>query len=992
MAFLLAIALLAWPAEAPEAVSSPWPAEAPEARRRPQDPSAVSRFVGKPIVAAEVVVEGFRTDDATVRELIETRAGETLAMAEVRETIAHLFSLGRYQDIQVEAFAEGNGIRLRYNLVPIHSVQRVELRGQLGLPSGTLRRAMTERFGPTPSATRATEVATRLQEVYNERGYLGAAVRPVVEVLHDPDRTILTFEINSGPVAHIGQVNLEGDPGEPRDAFLRRIHAEPGRIYERIDVDERLADFVQRQRKQGRYEATGRHTFQQSDDGKTVTLNVDVDRGPAVTVQFTGDPLPQDKVEELVPVRREGSVDADLIEDSERRIVSFLNQQGYWKGIVTSTRQQTEQRLDIVFNVRRGLQYRIEDGVELTGNQAITLEELRPALVGLGAGELFVDSNLGAAVAAIRGIYLRRGFAQLKIAAATNERNPAPSGEGRVKPSIAITEGPLTLVGAVTFSGNQAILSADLAARIGSVTGRPYFEPTVVQDRDALTLEYRNRGFATAVVDVAAQLAEDRSRVDLTFKITEGPQTLVDHILIVGNVRTDPKVIRREIVLQPGQPLGLTDLIESRRRVAALGLFRRVQITEITHTGSTKHDVLVTVEEAPSTTIGYGGGLEASRRLQQAGTGAAEEQLEFAPRGFFEIGRRNLGGRNRSVNLYTRISLRPDSNAASNSGDGSLFGFEEYRVIGTYREPRSFGLNSDIIITGAIEQGVRSSFNFARKGVNAEVLRRLSPGVRVSGRYSFSSTKTFDVTFDTATDEGEIGIIDRIFPRVRLSAFAAAISRDSRDDVVDPSRGKFLSAEGSIAARAIGGQVGFVKSYVQGLFFQRLPVKRRVVFAGRVAVGLADGFPREVQQTDADGNPVEGQFITVEDLPASERFFAGGDTTIRGFALDSVGSSRTITTTGFPRGGNAMLLLNGELRVPVWGDLGAAFFVDGGNVFERTTQLDLGDSRGSVGFGVRYRSPIGPVRLDLGFKLDRRTVGGRLESRRGIHFSIGQAF
>ena len=564
--------------------AAPWRAEAPEARRR-QESSAVSRFVGKPIVATEVVVESFRTDDAMVRDLIETRAGEMLSMADVRETIAHLFSLGRYQDIQVEAFAEGNGIRVRYNLIPIHSVQRVRFRGELGLSEGTLRNAVTERFGPTPSANRATEVAQRLQEVYNERGYLAAAVRPVVEVVHDPDQTILTFEINSGPVARIGQVNVEGDPGEPRDPFLRRIHAEPGRIYERIDVDERLGDFVQRQRKQGRYEATARHTFRQSDDGKTVTLNVDVDRGPLVTVQFTGDPLPKDRLDELVPVQREGSVDADLIEDSERRIVSFLNEQGYWKAAVTSTRQQTEQRLDIVFNIRRGLQYRIEDGVEVTGNQAITMEELRPVLVRLGAGELFVESNLGAAVAAIRGIYLRRGFAQLKIAADANERNPAAGGEGRVKPSITITEGPLTLVGAVAFAGNQAVSSAELAARIGSATGRPYFEPTVVQDRDALILEYRNRGFAAAAVEVAAQLAEDKSSVaqpfravDLTFKISEGPQTIVDHILIVGNVRTDPKVIQREIVLQPGQPLGLTDLIESRRRVAALGLFRRVRV------------------------------------------------------------------------------------------------------------------------------------------------------------------------------------------------------------------------------------------------------------------------------------------------------------------------------------------------------------------------------------------------------------------------------
>ena len=562
----------------------------------------VSSYVGKQIVATEVVVEGFKTQDATVQSLIETTAGEPLAMAEVRETIAHLFSLGRYQDIQVEAFAEGAGIRLRYNLIPIHSVQRVEFRGELGLSSGTLREGITEQFGPTPSATRATEVAQRLQEVYNERGYLGAAIRPVVEVLHDPDRTILAFEIEPGPVARIGQVAVEGDPGEPREAFLRRIHAEPGRVYERIDVDERLTEFIQRQQRQGRYEAAARHTFQQSDDGKTVNLTIDVDRGPAATVQYTGDPLPKDRLEELVPVRREGSVDTDLIEDSERRIAQFLHQQGYWKAIVTSTRQQTAERLDIVFNVRRGLQYRIEDGVEVTGHQAISIEELRPALVRLAGGQPFVESDLTAAVGAIRGIYLRRGFAHSKISSAANERPPAATGEGRVKPVITITEGPLTVVGTVSFSGNEAIASGELATRIRSGTGAPYFEPTVVQDRDAVLLEYRNRGFATATAEVSAQLAEDRSRVDLTFRITEGPQTVVDHVLIVGNVRTDEKVIAREIVLQPGRPLGLGDLIESRRRIAALGLFRRVQITEIAHAGSTKHDVLVTVEEAPSTT------------------------------------------------------------------------------------------------------------------------------------------------------------------------------------------------------------------------------------------------------------------------------------------------------------------------------------------------------------------------------------------------------
>ena len=308
-------------------------------------------------------------------------------------------------------------------------------------------------------------------------------------------------------------------------------------------------------------------------------------------------------------------------------------------------------------------------------------------------------------------------------------------------------------------------------------------------------------------------------------------------------------------------------------------------------------------------------------------------------------------------------------------------------MVGTFRQPRAFW-SSDVVVTAATEQGVRSSFNFARKGVNADMLRRLSPSIRVSGRYSFNTTRTFDEQLD----EEEQATIDRVFPQVRLSAFSGAVARDTRDNVIEPSRGNFLSAEGTLAARSLGGQVGFLKTYLQGLWFRQLTSRRPVVLATRGAIGLADGFPREVQAVDDSGAPIPGETVTIEDLPASERFFAGGDTTIRGFALDTVGTSATISTNGFPRGGNAVLILNSELRVPVWRDIGAAFFADGGNVFDRVTNFDFGELRGALGLGLRYRSPVGPIRLDVGFKMDRREIGGQLEPRAIWHFSIGQAF
>ena len=168
-----------------------------------------------------------------------------------------------------------------------------------------------------------------------------------------------------------------------------------------------------------------------------------------------------------------------------------------------------------------------------------------------------------------------------------------------------------------------------------------------------------------------------------------------------------------------------------------------------------------------------------SRRTRYCGprgpSGEARDEIEFAPRGFFNIGRRNVGGRNRTVDLYTRLSLHKQTGNPDDPTDTpSGLGFAEYRVVGTFRQPRAFW-SSDMVVTAATEQGVRSSFNFARKGVNADMLRRLSPSIRVSGRYSFSTTRTFDEQLD----EEEQATIDRVFPQVRLSTFSGAVARDT---------------------------------------------------------------------------------------------------------------------------------------------------------------------------------------------------------------------
>lgn len=949
-----------------------------------QQPPAAA-YVDRPIAAVSIEIEGRASVDPALMEAIQTRTGEPLKMADVRETITHLYTLGGYEDVRVEAQAAASGgVSLRFVLSPIHIVTRVMFRGELGLSEGALRGRMIERFGETPALARATDVAAALEELYHERGYLSAAVTPGAAIVeHNPDRATLVLNTTAGPRTMIGRSTITGRPLEPVASIQSRLEILPGQPYQLGELRTRLADYVTSMRRRHYYEAAAAvlpPAFH--DDRRRADVTVEVQPGPLVTVQFAGDPVPKDKIAELVPIEREGSVDQDLLEDSARRITEYLNQQGYWKAEVTAPeRTQAEDRLTLVFNVKRGQLYRVAPGgVEIAGNQSIGIEEMRPFL-RLSQGDVFVSSTLGAITGAIAQLYKTRGFARVQVDAAVNE-----VGEGLLKPVIVVREGPRVLVGRISLSGNEAIPADRLAPILTLKVGDPYYGPLVARDRDALLVTYLNAGYSSAEVTVppvAPVTTADGARADVVFEIVEGPQTVVEHIFITGNLRTRPSVIQRELQIKRGSPLGLEDLTESRRRLSALGLFRRIQISAISHGDPSLRDVVVNVEEAPQTTIGGGGGLELDRRRRLTGTDAtASDVYEFAPRGFFEIGRRNIGGRDRSANLYTRLSLRPNTDPSNRD----LFGFEEFRVVGTYREPRALGSYGDLVATAAVEQGVRTGFNFSRKGLSAELTHRLAPTVRGSARYSFGTTKIFD--FDEERTNTNQLTVDRVFPQVRLSVFSAAVSRDTRDDLLEPQKGTLIAADVALAARGVGSEVGFLKTFLQGFFYRNLG-KPHLVLAGGARLGLAKAFRQIVDTVDENGDPIR---LEVRDLPASERFFAGGDATIRGFAMDTVGVPETITPAGFPRGGDAEVVLNLELRAPVRGPLGVVLFADGGNVFSRAADLSLSELRGSLGLGARVRSPLGPIRFDVGFKLDRRTLGGRLEPRYALHFSIGQAF
>ncbi len=953
------------------------------------DPAALA---GRHVAEVRLFRDGRAVDDeSSLLDFIETRPGQPLSMRQVRESLTHLFSLGEFIDVRASAAAVARGVSLRYDLVPYRGAGGVEVLDSRGRPVEEAADLVRRRLGSRVAPDQVDTAAALLDQYYRDAGRFAARITPRPPA---PDGR-LVIDVDPGPAARIGIVEIRGLEAAQRPVVLNRLGVREGDPYDPAELDRRLAEYEDEVRSRRFYAARFSHAAVPGPDGLAVSLDLDVRAGAQVAIRFEGDPVPGARVDDLVPIAREGSIDEDLLEDSSLRIATHLRELGYRDARVTHRRLEEPGELSVVFSVERGARY-VVDGVEFTGHGVLPAAELA-ALFDVEVGAALVIDGVEAGAAAVRAAYEQRGYRGVEVRPALAEAAPP---DGAAEPAVVpvrllvdIAEGPATTVRAVTFEGVTAFPEAELAASIEVRPGDPFHAPRARAAAAAILLGYLNEGYEAAQVDVEPRFDESGEVADVAFRVREGPQVFVDHVLIVGNRQISASTIRRELALRAGEPLGRDEIDETRRRLTALGIFRRIELREFSHGAADRRDVVVVVEEAPATSVGYGGGLEASQRLRAAPSGRAAEQLEFAPRGFFEIGRRNLWGKNRSVDLYTRVSLWPRGGTAGEVSRTDL-AFNEYRFLLNFREPRAFGQSGDLLVSGFAEQVIRPSFDLISRGVNTELRRVIGTTMTAHVGHTYGVNRIANEQLQSA----DRPLVDRLFPEVTLSTLSAGLIRDTRTDPLEPTGGTLLAVDVEASSSVLGSAVGFAKTVLQGYLYRRLPGE--AVFAAGGRLGLARSFTSTFLQASTlvlndQGLPElreVAELTFIHTLPASERFFAGGDSTVRGFALDRLGDETTIGANGFPTGGNAMIVLNSELRVPVFGPLQAVGFLDAGNVIDRVGNLDLAGIRGAAGFGVRYRSPIGPIRIDLGFKLDRREFAGERERLTALHLSIGQAF
>jgi outer membrane protein insertion porin family len=965
-------------------------------------------------------------DQKRWRDLIPQKAGEPLDRDLVRESIHKLHDTGRFADLRVEAEHTDDGkVSLSFFTSPNFFVGDIDVEGAPSRPTaGQVVNASKFQLGELFTPDQVERALTNIKQLLQENGYHRGSVSE--QERKDPARQQIdiSFQINPGPQARVGTVTVTGKPGYSQGQIQDIAKMHPG---DPVSV-QRVSNALDRLRK--RYSKQSRLLAQVSiskkfyrEEANVVDYNFEIDPGPTVRVTAEGLRIRRGVLKQNVPIFEENAVDEDLLSEGRRNLLNYLQSRGYFDAKV-GIKQHSDaagNELQIVYTIEPGARHKLVK-LEFAGNKYFLTERLRSRMQVRPAARFesrgrYSQGLLNGDIRGIEDLYRANGFQQIKIT--SNVVDDYAGHENDLALEISVDEGPQTLVGAFSILGTQAFSEEQLAAHINTAKGQPFSEFNIAQDRDNLLNYYFNRGFPRASFEAVAKPTPDQpNRMDVTFKINEGEQVFVDQVFTSGMNYTKPFVVQRELQVKSGDPLSQIDLLQTQQRLYDLSIFSQVG-TAVQNPNGTEptKNVLVEVEEAKRYTFNYGVGLEFQTGQPSAlGTNQAKGQTGVSPRVSLGITRLNFRGRNHTITFKADV--------------GSL----QQRGLLSYTAPRWFNNPDWKLSLTAFYDNTLDVTTFASQRLEGSVQAEqiISKATTMDYRFTYRRVKASDITISPAQ-------IPLLSLPVRVGEPGFSYIRNKRDNNLETTKGSYTTIDAGVAASYFGSEADFSSILAQNstyhAFGKNRPTEKKFVVARSLRIGVESPFSSTVVLLPGQACPNSLPNCAV--IPLAERFLSGGGNSHRGFGLNQAGPRDPIT--GFPVGGSALFLNNVELRFPpttlpfFQDNISFAVFEDAGNVFtdgrgmldnllrwrQKNPQLCLHQSTASqcdysyvshaLGVGVRYRTPIGPVRFDFGYNLNppafpsTQTVTDKTgkttnvfvpqhASHFNVYFSIGQSF
>lgn len=972
---------------------------------------ALAKYEGETVTAIN-----FRgtasTDTAMLRSLLVQQTGEPLDREKLRASIEALYATGRFATLQVEAEAEpaaNKAIRLVFVVTENYFNGAVTVDGtpqKTNPKPNQLVAASQLDLGAVFSENKVVSSIERMKKIFADNGYYQAAISYQLEPDAQDKQMAIHFHATPGPLARVGDVAIHGDAGIPPNQVRDITKLKLGDYVKSEHVTRALERLRKHYQKNAHLEAQVSLVDRQFHQGKNRLDYVFlVDQGPTVNITTEGHGISKNELKKLVPVYQENSVDDDLLNEGRRNLRDYLQTRGYFNATVDVQRHPVadQNHINIVYVIDPGIRHKLVS-VKVEGNTYFdrgTIRErmaVQPASLILPNGR-FNQRLLTDDVTSIKYLYQANGFLEIKVSGDLEDNYQGKKNEMQVV--IKIDEGPQTLVNDLQIEGNNNYITERLERNLSNLKGQPFSEANVVNDRDAITYYYYDRGFPDVQFESSATpVAGEPQRMNVVYKITEGQRVFVDHVVVSGLNHTRPYIVDHQMRIHDGEALSQNRMIDSQRRLYSLGLFNEVDMAVQNPDGlEPSKDVLFNIQEGKRWTFRYGGGIEfATGNLPT--TTNPEGKTGISPNAVLEITRLNLFGRDQTFSIRGR------------------FGLLTRRGLATYEAPRLFHRDNWRIIVSALYDNTAD--------VNTFASNRLGGAVQAQQTYNRFTTFLYGLTFQRVSIDPNSLVIDPTLIALYSKPVFIAMPtftgvRDKRDDPINPTKGTYTAMNLGLATSALGSETNFGRVLLDNSSYYTF--KKHWVIARKTQIGIEKPYGTNdfIKLPSSSSLPVEAT-----EIPLPELFFSGGSNSLRSFAINQAGPRDT--QTGYPIGGQGLFVNNLELRTPpvplpyVGNNLGFVFFHDMGNVFDTANHIISGmlqfnqpsiadcsahdsklpcnfsyDSQ-AIGMGIRYKTPVGPVRFDLGYALNatRYPVQEADETpslrRVNVYFSIGQTF
>jgi len=1021
---LAAILCLNAVAQSPPAQGVPGGEPAPKSSGPSPAPPALGGIAGyEGLIVEKIDFPDLPSANTTrLLDLIPQKVGAPLEREEVRESIKALHATGRFADIQAEAERTSDGrVELAFRMRANFFVGEIYVTGEPNPPAANqVVNASKLQLGELFTQEKIGGALSSIKQLMEQNGYYQSHISDEQQPQPQTQQMNIVFHIAAGPHARVGRITVTGaagfSPAQIQD--VAKMHTADYVTVQRVSrALDRLRKKYQKQNRLLSQVAISSRTYRP--ETNTVDYAFDIEPGPKVVITVEGFKIGRTQLRKNVPVYEENALDDDLLNEGRRNLLNYMQGLGYFDAKVTLQKKPASAgEMRVTYDIDAGDRHKLLK-LAIIGNKAFTEEQIRSRMQIQQAGRFLAHGRYSQSLlnSDVRNLianpYLANGFLEVKITPKVEDNYQGKQNDLAI--TLQIDEGPQTMVGTLELVGNETKL-ANPFPELNISAGQAFGYSKINEDREIVLNYYFNNGFPNATFEISAKPSPSNPLLmDVVYTVHEGDQVIVDQVYTAGLNHTRPFIVQREVQIKPGDPLSQIDMLNTQKRLYDLGIFSQVD-TAVQNPESTEREknVLVNVQEAKRYTFNYGLGLEFQTGQPSSDTNQPLGETGVSPRVSFGVTRLNFRGLNHTVTLKANV--------------GGL----QQRGLISYEAPRWFNNPKwRLTLTAFYDNTVDvTTFTSQRLEGSLQAEQTINKTSLMTYRLTYRRVRASKIQNTVSPDQ-----IPLLSQPTRVAIPNFSYIRNKRDNDLETTKGNYTTIDGGVADSHFGSETDFGRLLIQNSTYYSIGRKRnsdqKFVLARSTRIGIETPFGNTfMPQPGAKCNePQPGQPAC---LPLAERFFAGGGNSLRGFGLNQAGPRDPVT--GFPLGGTALFINSIELRMPpptlpfFQNNISFVIFHDAGNVFtnghdltrnllrwsQKDPQVCLQEATASqcdynyishaIGIGVRYKTPVGPVRFDFGYNLnppafpgqtvrdDQTVFDPKHASHFNVFFSIGQTF